>query len=132
MQRREHFLLSNKRSSSASGATSDRLNITLVNQTTYDTVYAYITGLAINNDNAVWLLQSDGMTDYYPTSPSSAGTALTENCAIPLGAIGQSVDVSIPQVAGGRVWFSLNKQMTFLLNPGPGLVEPSVTNPAGM
>jgi hypothetical protein len=60
---------------------------------------------------------------------------LTEDCAIPLGAPGNTVTVTIPQIAGGRIWFSAEKQLTFLRNPGgPGggaaLVEPSVLNPS--
>ena len=106
------------------------LNIALQNQTSSSTVYAYITGLAINNNNALFLLQSDGKSYYYPTSPSSTGAPLAKNCAIPLGPPGTSVTVTIPQIAGGRIWFSVGTTLTFLLNPGPGLVEPSVTNPS--
>ena len=106
------------------------LNIALANQTTSSTVYAYITGQAINNNNALFLLQSDGKTYYYPTSPSSNGSPLAKNCAIKLGAPGTSITVTIPQIAGGRIWFSVGTTLTFLLNPGPGLVEPSVTNPS--
>src|SRR3569833_143032 len=32
--------------------------------------------------------------------------------------------------AGGRIWFSRDAKLTFLLNPGPALVEPSVLNPS--
>ena len=106
------------------------LNIALQNQTSSSTVYAYITGQAINNNYALFLLQSDGKTAYYPSSPSSTGQPLAKNCAIQLGGPGTSVTVTIPQIAGGRIWFSVGKTLTFLLNPGPGLVEPSVTNPS--
>ncbi|MCJ1450989.1 hypothetical protein MMC28_001323 [Mycoblastus sanguinarius] len=106
------------------------LNIALQNQTTSSTVYAYITGQAIDNNNAVFLLQSDGKTYYYPTSPSSTGSPLAENCSIPLGAPGNTVTVTIPHLAGSRIWFSVGTQLTFLLNPGPALVEPSPTNPS--
>lgn len=74
------------------------------------------------------LLVSDGETVYYPTSPSSTGTALSANCAIALGAPGSTTTVKIPRTAGGRIWFSRDATLTFLLNPGPALVEPSVTN----
>ena len=110
--------------------TSSTLEIALQNQTASSTVYAYITGSAINNNNALFLLQSDGKTSYYPQSPSSDGSPLTENCAIPLGPPGSTINVTIPQIAGGRVWFSIGNTLTFLVNPGPGLVEPSVTNPS--
>ena len=111
-------------------ATNPTLSIALVNQTTSNTVYAYITGQAINNNNALFLLQSDGQTPYYPASPSSNGTPLAVNCSIALGAPGSTTTVTIPQIAGGRVWFCVNDTLTFLLNPGPGLVEPSSSNPS--
>lgn len=38
-------------------ATNSTLSVSLVNNTTSSTVYAYVTGLAIDNDNAVYLLQ---------------------------------------------------------------------------
>jgi hypothetical protein len=106
------------------------VNIALQNQTTSSTVYAYITGQALDNKNALFLLQSDGKTHYFPTSPPSTGSPLTENCAIPLGAPGNTVTVTVPHLAGSRIWFSVDSTLTFLLNPGPALVEPSVTNPS--
>lgn len=111
-------------------ATASTLNIALANQTNSTTVYAYITGLAIDNNNARFLLQSDGQTPYYPASPSSNGSPLAVNCAIALGAPGSSRTVTIPRIAGGRIWFCVNNTLTFLLNPGPGLVEPSSSNPS--
>jgi hypothetical protein len=104
------------------------LQIALVNKTSSSNVFCYVTGQAINNNNAVVLLQSDGSTLYFPTSPSSTGTALSANVSIPLGAPGSTKTITIPEIAGGRIWFSVDKTLTFLLNPGPALVEPSVTN----
>ena len=107
------------------------LNIALQNQTTSSTVYAYITGQAIDSNNALFLLQADAKTPYYPTSPSATGQPLAQNCAIPLGAPGNTVTATIPHIAGGRIWFSIDSELTFLLNPGdsgPGLVEPAVAN----
>jgi hypothetical protein len=40
------------------------------------------------------------------------------------------VNATIPRLAGGRIWFSVGTPLTFKLNPGPGLVEPSVFNPS--
>ncbi|KAK4696834.1 hypothetical protein P7C71_g1145, partial [Lecanoromycetidae sp. Uapishka_2] len=110
-------------------STAPTINIALQNQTTSSTVYAYITGQALDNNNAVFLLQADGQTPYYPTSPSSTQSPLAEDCAIPLGAPGNTVTVTVPHLAGSRIWFSVDGTLTFLLNPGPALVEPSVTNP---
>jgi hypothetical protein len=105
------------------------LDIALVNTTTSD-VYAYITGLDLDNNNAWFVLKSDGRTAYHPTSPSNIGAPLAEDCAIKLGEQGTTRTVTIPHIAGGRIYFSLDKPLTFLLNPGPALVEPSVTNPS--
>ena len=103
------------------------LQLALKNETTSNTVYAYVTGQAIQNNYAIFLLKSDG-SYYYPTNPPTIGSPLSANCAIPLGAPGSTKTVTIPQIAGGRIWFSIGTPLTFLLNPGPALVEPSVTN----
>ncbi|KAF1985848.1 glycoside hydrolase family 64 protein [Aulographum hederae CBS 113979] len=110
-------------------ATDNTLPISFVNQTSSSTVYAYITGQALDNGNKVFLLQADGKTPYYPDSTSETGTALAANCAIPLGAPGSTKVVAMPRLAGGRIWFSIDATLTFLVNPGPGLVEPSINNP---
>ncbi|WP_327433578.1 beta-1,3-glucanase family protein [Streptomyces sp. NBC_01236] len=110
-------------------ATASTLSIDLQNNTGSNTVYAYVTGLAIDNGNAWYLLRADGQTPYYPSSPSSTGTPLAVDCAIPLNASGAGPKrITIPRIAGGRLWFSVDRKLTFLLNPGPALVEPSVTN----
>jgi hypothetical protein len=113
------------------------LTIQLVNQTASNNVYAFITGLAIQHNMARVFLKANGEDLYYPESPPAGKILqpLTEDCAIPLGAPGNTVTVAIPQMAGGRIWFSAEKQLTFLHNPGgPGggaaLVEPSVLNPS--
>lgn len=115
----------------ATNSTPATLTIGLVNQTTSSTVYAYISGLALNNSSAVVLIESDGVTPYYPANPSADGTALSVNCAIPLGAVGTTTNVTIPQIAGGRIWTSIGGTLNFYLNPGStgaALVEPSVSN----
>jgi Beta-1,3-glucanase/Putative Ig domain len=113
--------------SRASAATASTLSVALKNNTTSNTVYAFVTGTAISN-NALVLLEADGHTLYYPASPSSTLSPLAVDCAIPLGGPGSTTTITIPQIAGGRVWFSFDKPITFLLNPGPALVEPSVSN----
>ncbi|KAG9525530.1 glucanase B, partial [Aureobasidium melanogenum] len=101
----------------------------LVNDTNSDNVWAYITGINIADGRRV-LLQADGKTLYFPENPPAIGSQLAEDCAIPLGSPGNSVTATVPQIAGGRVWFSIDSKLTFLLNPGPALVEPSVLNPS--
>jgi hypothetical protein len=111
-------------------ATASTLNITLKNNTNSSNCYAYVTGLDVNRNNAVFILQADGVTPYYPSSPSSIQQPLAVNCNIQLGAPGSSKVVTIPQLVGGRVWLCKDAQLTFKLNPGPAVVEPSVTNPS--
>ena len=110
--------------------TSPTLTIELENKTKSNNVHAYITGLAFEKSNAVFLLRADGHTPYYPTSPPSPGARLAQDCAISLGSPGHITKATIPRIAGGRIWFSVDSRLTFLINPGPALVEPSVTNPS--
>ncbi|KAF1958039.1 hypothetical protein CC80DRAFT_410114 [Byssothecium circinans] len=110
--------------------TGETLNILLQNKSNSSQVYAYITGQALNNGNRPMFIQADGRTIYYPTSPPATGAPLAVDCAIDLGAPGASKNVVIPRIAGGRVWFSIGAKLTFKLNPGPAIVEPSVSNPS--
>lgn len=115
---------------SAHSTQGPTLNLALENQTTSNNVYAFVTGRAIDNGNSWVLLQSDGVTPYYPASPNNIMQPLGANCAIKLGAPGSTTQCQIPHIAGGRIWFSIDQPITFYLNPGPALVEPSVTNPS--
>jgi hypothetical protein len=115
----------------AATTTAATLAVGLVNNTGSGTVYAYVTGQAIDNNNALMLLEADGQTPYYPSSPSGTNQAVPVNCAIPLNASGAAAKaITIPHLAGARIWFSIGSPLTFQLNPGPALVEPSVTNPS--
>ena len=115
----------------AASQTPSTVTFSLKNNSGSDTAYAYVTGQSLSNGNALMLLKSDGVTPYYPASPPAAGTALGADCAIPLGPSGgPPATVTVPQLAGARLWFSVGAPLTFQLNPGPALVEPSVTNPA--
>jgi hypothetical protein len=115
----------------AAAQTPATVSFSIQNNTLADTVYAFVTGQALDNGNALMLLEADGQTPYYPSSPSETGSPLAVDCAIPLNASGGApVTITVPQLAGARLWFSIGTPLTFLLNPGPGLVEPSVTNPS--
>jgi hypothetical protein len=87
-------------------------------------------GQAIDRGNALFLLSADAETPYYPASPAQTGTKLSQNISIDLGRPGNIVYAVIPRLAGGRIWFSVGAPLVFALNPGPGLVEPSIFNPA--
>ncbi|KAI1338649.1 glycoside hydrolase family 64 protein [Xylariaceae sp. FL0016] len=108
----------------------ESLQISLQNRSDSDQVFAYITGIAIQHGGQRCLLKADGQGLYFPQNPPAIGSPLTEDCAIPLGKPGNAVTVKIPQIAGGRIWFARDARLTFLLNPGPALVEPSVLNPS--
>src|SRR5579862_6157238 len=109
--------------------TPPTLNIALQNNTSSSTVYVYITGQDVNT-NSVLLIQSDGHTPYYPVSPSSNLASLAVDCGIRLGPPGATITATIPRISSARVWVSIDTPLVFLLNPGPGLVEPSVANPS--
>ncbi|KAF2725206.1 glycoside hydrolase family 64 protein [Polychaeton citri CBS 116435] len=111
----------------------DSLQIALKNDSDTDEIYAYITGIAIQQGGQRCLLKANGKDLYYPRNAPHVGSPLEEDCAIPLLSKGQTKTVIIPQIAGGRIWFSVGGKLTFLLNPsdaGPALVEPSVLNPS--
>ncbi|KAI2612414.1 glycoside hydrolase family 64 protein [Hypoxylon fragiforme] len=110
--------------------TNPTTDIALKNNTGSSEAYAYITGLDLNQNNVPLFIQSDGKTVYHPSSPSATQSPLEADIAISLGAPGSTTTVTIPQIAGGRIWFSTGSKLTFLLNPGPAVVEPSVTNTA--
>ncbi|KAI3329089.1 glycoside hydrolase family 64 protein [Xylariaceae sp. AK1471] len=105
------------------------LYVALRNNTDSNQVFAYITGIALQHGGKRCILKADGNGLYFPQDPPCIGSPLTEDCAIPLGAPGGTATIEIPQMAGGRVWVSRDSKLTFLLNPGPALVEPSVLNP---
>jgi hypothetical protein len=111
----------------------DSLNIALQNSTSSNTVFAYISGQALQNNSARFFVRADHEhTLYFPSLPPTNGSPLTDDCAIPLGAPGNTVTVKIPQMAGGRIYFSIDAPLAFFLNNSNGelgLVEPSVANP---
>lgn len=107
----------------------DSLNIALKNDSDLNNLHAYVTGIAIQQDGKRALLKANGKDLYFPQEPPAIGSPLTEDCAIPLGDPGNTVNITIPQIAGGRIWIA-EGNLTFLLNPGPALVEPSVLNPS--
>ncbi|KZM25346.1 uncharacterized protein EKO05_0000617 [Ascochyta rabiei] len=110
--------------------TSGTLQVALQNRTSSSNVFAYITGLSINDGNKPIFIQADGRTVYSPPSPAQPLADVAADVAIPLGAPGSTVAVTIPKIAGGRIWFVVDARLTFFVNPGPNIVNPSVTNPS--
>lgn len=117
--------VSSVRPFSARADTPATLAVDLVNNSGTGSAWAYVTGTDPASGRPIFL-QSDGHTVYYPSSPPAVSSPLQADCAIPLGS-----SITVPRMVGGRVWFSLDQQLTFLLNPGdpPGIVMPSAANP---
>lgn len=105
------------------------LKVDLKNDSDSNDLHAYVTGLALQHGGQRCLMQENGKDWYFPKSPSKPNSHLTEECGIPLGPPGSTVSITLPQMAGGRIWICRGK-LVFLLNPGPALVEPSVLNPS--
>ncbi|RSM02469.1 hypothetical protein CEP52_007947 [Fusarium oligoseptatum] len=102
------------------------LDIVFENQTDSPALFAHITG---RNDKGVAMLLADGQTLHQPASPSEILQPVGADHGIPIGGPGSRRKVRIPHMFGARIWFCKGKPLTFLLNPGPAVVEPSVTNP---
>ncbi|KAF5685471.1 beta-1,3-glucanase [Fusarium bulbicola] len=102
------------------------LDIILTNHTDSESLFAHVTG---RDEQGVLILLADGETVHRPKSPSEILQPVGADIAIPVGGPGAQKKVRIPHIFGGRIWFCKGKPITFLINPGPAVVEPSVTNP---
>ncbi|UKZ52299.1 hypothetical protein TrVGV298_006074 [Trichoderma virens] len=107
--------------------TPTTLSLVVKNNSNASQLYAYVTGRAAQG---VFFLSADGITPYFPSSPSTILQPLARDCSVAIGGPGRSRTLTVPRLDGARVWFSLESPLTFLLNPGPAVVEPSATNPA--
>ncbi|PNY24244.1 Glucan endo-1,3-beta-glucosidase [Tolypocladium capitatum] len=105
------------------------LDVVLRNDTDAPQLYAHVTG---SDGRGLVILGADGKTPYRPASPSPRRTVqpLGANCAIAVGPSGSTRTISVPRLSGARIWFCKDKPLTFFINPGPQLVEPSATNPS--
>lgn len=103
------------------------ISVVVQNNTGAASLYAHVTG---RDNRGVFFLQADGKTGYYPASPSQTLQPLAADCSIAIGGPGKSRTLTVPQIFGARIWFSKAAPLTFLLNPGPAVVEPSALNPS--
>lgn len=90
-------------------------------------LFAHITGTA---DKGLCYLSADGQP-VYPSNPAATMQPVQDS-AISIAA-NASKTITIPRIAGGRIWFSQETPLKFFVNPGtngPALVEPSATNTA--
>jgi hypothetical protein len=112
----------------ANAATAS-LTLDLVNRQAGKQLYAHITGL--DRATGKWFfLSSTGTSRVYPGSPAAPMTPLAASTGIPLGTAGTTKRITIPAMDSGRVYFSVGRALKFFVNPGGGVVMPSVTNPA--
>lgn len=107
------------------------LEVQLHNDSSSSQVHAYVTGISLRERAGQRvLIKANGRDLYFPPNPAAIMTPLAEDCAIPLGRPGSTTTIRIPQMAGGRIWVARDGRLTFFVNPGPALVEPSVLNPS--
>ncbi|KAH8169610.1 beta-1,3-glucanase domain-containing protein [Sarocladium implicatum] len=109
----------------------ESLAIEIRNNTSSPHLFASITGTSPSS--GLFLLSSDGSTPYHPASPSSPLTPPAVDVGIPIGGPGESRTLTIPRLAGARIWLCKRQNasdggLKFFINPGPALVEPSATN----
>ncbi|KAL2886220.1 Glucanase B [Ceratocystis lukuohia] len=108
--------------------TAQTLDITLRNDTASSNVFVTVTGRAMQRNMRPVFLSADGKTPFYPASPSAILQPLNHDVSIALGPPGSTRVVTVPRIAGGRIWFCKDASLTFLVNPGPAVVEPSMMN----
>jgi hypothetical protein len=58
-------------------------------------------------------------------APIKLTSVSTRRCAMPTGAPGNIVAISISQTAGGPIWIARSKKLTSSIKPGPALVQPA-------
>jgi hypothetical protein len=110
-------------------AAGPSLAVDLINRRSGKSLFAHFMGL--DHATGRWFfLAADGRSRVYPGSPSSPMTPLPRSVGIPLAAAGTRKSITIPAMDSGRVYFSVGRALKFFVNPGGGIVTPSVANPA--
>jgi hypothetical protein len=110
---------------------SDFIELSFINKMASSNVKAYVTGR--DSNNALVMLHPDGTWFYPPATTATTPQPITENVAIPLGAQGSTVKISLPgYISAGRIWFADGNLQFFTVNAGGqvALVEPSAVNPS--
>ena len=108
-------------------APATTLPVDLVNRRAGRQLYAHVMGL--DKTTGKWFfLAPDAKTRVYPGSPTSVMTSLPST-GIRLGSAGAAKSIAIPAMASGRIYFSVGHSLKFFVNPGGGIVLPSVTDP---
>ncbi|KAH4918498.1 hypothetical protein HBI57_206870 [Parastagonospora nodorum] len=87
-------------------------------------LYAHVTGKDL--EGTLFAVKADGRSIYHPNSPDKPLVDLEEDIGIAID--GSQRAIEVPQMTGGRIWFSKEEKLTFFRNPGPAFVEPAVQN----
>ncbi|KAH7131381.1 hypothetical protein B0J13DRAFT_562468 [Dactylonectria estremocensis] len=106
------------------------LDIDLVNRTEAPMLYAHITGTRLDDGDGEMgpMMMNAAGQPYMLPSPGLDGQLVEVDHGIRIGRPGTKKRVRIPRLAGGRIYFSKNHKLTFRVNMGPALVEPSTLN----
>ncbi len=116
---------------STGGGLPATFTTTLVNNSTTNTVYAYVVGMDPNNGLRWSLVQSSGNGLYAPPNPSADHTPIPVDCAIPLNGIGAAgKDITLPRLISGRIMISYDAKLQLFTNSNGGFVMPSPVNPS--
>jgi len=106
-----------------------QLPLSLVNNFDGDQINCYVTGA--DPDNKVVMLKPDGSWLYPSAGGSATPVSISEDVAIPLGAKGETKEITLPDyISSGRVWFAEGELEFFVVSAdgGESLVTPSAVN----
>ncbi|KAI0596004.1 glycoside hydrolase family 64 protein [Biscogniauxia sp. FL1348] len=113
-------------------SSADPLKISLVNNFEGGQMYAYITGQ--DPSGAIVMLSTDGSWHFPDPLGSAIPIAINASVALPLGATGQTTELTLPDyLSSGRVWIAEGMLTFFTVAAADGkatLVEPSSANPS--
>lgn len=105
------------------------LPCSFVNNYESASINVYINGQDPNNDNAWVFVLADGSFYYPPATDSATPVTFAQDVAIPLGAYGTTLDLTVPgYLSSGRIYAAAGT-LDFETVINGGLVVPSATNP---
>jgi hypothetical protein len=113
----------------AGAAATTGLKFDLINRRAGRQLFAHVLGL--DRATGKWFfLSADGKTRVFPAAPAAPMTPIAADTGIPLAAFGSTKRITLPAMDSGRVYLSVGRALKFFVNPGGGIVLPSVSNPA--
>lgn len=122
----------NSTSKAEAPAANNPLQLDVVNNFGTNQMYLYVTGS--DSNGVACLVGPDGNFFYPDAGGSSIPVPITGDFKIPLGAMGETTSVTIPDfLISSRIWVSEGELQFYALVADTGktsIVEPSVSNPA--